>query len=457
MLAGLLGTVVAAGLLLRGAWDLWAQVLVHLLLISGAAAWLCARLASGWLPRPDSKLLAWTAALAALSALSAWHSPVPAYARPAWAAAAAGLALIPFVTMLDSEGRARLSAVLRAASWVLVLLAFYQKLHGEYRPAAAFLNQNVFAGAILLLLPFAVLAGDWALVGGFMIGLWWTSSVGAWVGLSVALILHRRSVGSAAFWLGCAAGFIALVAVYAKLQSPETAHRLEWWRAAWRMSCAAPWLGLGPGSFAYALPAYAPGKPELSTLFAHQHFLEVAAERGLPYALLWVAGLVALLKPAPGPKRFGPVAAIVHGLIDYPLSVPGVFWLFCVSTALAAPESSRSVNVPLRWRAPLCVAVLAAALAAGAAVKRGWEADRLRARGIAAISGGRLDEGEARLAASEVLSPHPEAARLRAELVLTRGGSTAEAAGHLSRAISLDPYRASNRELLKTLPGSRER
>jgi hypothetical protein len=205
------------------------------------------------------------------------------------------------------------------------------------------------------------------------------------------------------------------------------------------------------------LPAYAAEKPELSTLFAHQHLLEVSAERGRPYVLLWAAGLVALLKPASGPKRFGPVAALVHGLVDYPLSVPGVFWLFCVSTALAAPESSRSVNVPLRWRPLLCAAVLAAALAAGAAVRRNWQADRLRAQGIVAISGGYLDEGEARLASSEDLSPHPEAARLRAELVLRLGGSMAEAAGHLERAIALDPYRASNRELLKTLPGSRER
>ena len=452
MLAGLVGSVVAAGLLLRGAWDLWAQSLVLLVLLSSAAAWLCVRLASGWLPRPDPRMLAWAAALAALSALSARLSPVPAYSRPAWAAAAAGLALFPLIGVLDSEGRARVESFLRAAGWALVLLAVHQRLRGEARPAAAFLNQNAFAGAILLLLPIAARAEDWALGGGLLLCLWWTRSVGAWLGLSVALIVHRRAAGVVAFWLGSAAGFIGLVAAYAKLQSPEVMHRAEWWKAAWRMAAEAPWLGLGPGSFAYALPSHVAGRPELSSLFAHQHLLETAAERGWPYALLWLAGLVVILKRASAGRRFGPFAALVHGLVDYALSVPGVFWLFCASTALAAPESDGSVNVPLRWRPVLCAVVLAAAGAAGASVRSGWAADRLRAGAATDVRDGRFDEAAEKLAASEALSPHPEAARLRAELVLRRGGPPAEAAAHLSRAIALDPYRASNRALLETLP-----
>lgn len=450
MLAGFVGTVVASGLLLRGAWDLWAQSLVLLWLLAGAAAWLCARIASGWLPRPDSKLLAWAAALAALSAASAWASPVPAYSRPAWAAAAVGVALFPFISVLDSEGRSRVERFLRAAGWALVLLAVYQRFGGDPRPAASFLNQNAFAGAILLLLPIAARAEDWALAGGLMLCLWWTRSVGAWLGLSVALILHRRAVGAAAFWLGSTAGFIGLVAAYAKLQSPETLHRVEWWKAAWRMAAEAPWLGLGPGAYAFALPSHAPVRPELSTLFAHQHLLETAAERGWLYAALWIAGLVVILKRAPAERRFGPLAALIHGLVDYALSVPGVFWLFCASTALAAPDSGRSVNVPLRWRPVLCAAALAAAGAAGTFVWRGWSADRLRAQASFAVREGRLDDAASKLEASERLSPHPEAARLRAEIDL-QGGRTAEAALHLERAIALDPYRGSNKVLLHAI------
>lgn len=448
MLAGLIGSVVASGLLLRGAWDLWAQALALLLLISGLSAWLCARVAAGWLPRPDDRLLSWAVALAAMSALAAWVSPVPAYSRPAWAAAAAGLALFPMLAVLDAEGRARVERFLRATAWALVLLAFYQRVQGDTRPAASFLNQNVFAGAILLLLPVAARTGDWALAAGLLVCLWWTKSVGAWLGLSVALIVHRRAVGAFAFWLGAAACFIGLVAAYAKLQSPETLHRVEWWRAAWLMASRAPWLGLGPGAYAYALPSHAPVRPDLSTLFAHQHILETAAERGWPYALLWLAGLAALLKGAPASLRFGPVAALIHGLGDYALSVPGVFWLFCASTALTAPELGRSVNVPLRWRPALCAVILMAGGSSIIVVRRGWAADRMRARGLVAAREARLDDAASLLAESEALKPHPEAARLRAEIALTRG-ERAEAASYLRRAIALDPYRASNRNLLE--------
>lgn len=451
MLAGLVGTIVAAGLLLRGAWDLWAQSLALLGLVGGGSAWLCLRLVSGWVPRPAPRVLTWSAALAVLSAASAWSSPVPAYSRPAWAAAAAGLALFPLVSILNAEGRARVERFLRAAAWALVLFAAYQRLHGSPRPAAVFLNQNVFAGAILLLLPPAARAGDWALGAGLLLCLWWTKSVGAWLGLAAALVLHRRAVGTVAFWLGAAAGFVGLVAAYAKLQSPAVLHRAEWWGAAWHMAADAPFLGLGPGSYAYALPAYAQVRPELSTLFAHQHILETAAERGWPYALLWLAGLAAWLRPAPPSLRFGPAAALVHGLVDYPLSVPGVFWLFCASVALAGPESGRSVNVPIRMRLALGALITAAAAGAGALVWREWSADRLRARAVHDLRMERWDEASAGLAASEAASPHPEAARLRAEMILASGGDPAEAVRHLERAVALDPYRASNRALLDSL------
>lgn len=453
MLAALVGVVAASGLLLRGAWDPWAQSIVLLVLLAGVAAWLSARLASGWVPAPAAGLVPWAAGLAALAAASAWLSPVPAYAKPAWTASAAGLALIPLGAVLDQEGRARVERFIRAAAWLLVLLALHQRLHGETRPAAAFLNQNVFAGAILLLLPVAARASDWTLTAGLLLCLWWTRSVGAWLGLSGALLLHRRAAGPAAFWLGAAAGFVALVASYAKLQSPGIEHRVVWWAASWRMAAGAPLLGLGPGSFAYALPAHVDAKPELYTLFAHQHVLETAAERGWPYALLWLAGLGALLGPAPQARRIGPVAALLHGLGDYALSVPGVFWLFCVSVALAAPVSGRSFNVPLRARAALVALALAAAGAGMWAVNRSWKADRLRARALAMASESRLPEAAAALAESETLVPHPEAARLRAELALA-AGAKAEAEGHLERAIALDPFRASNRRMLESLRGT---
>lgn len=457
MLAALIGLQAASGLLLRGAWDLWAQSAVLLALIAGLALWLAAGAARGRIPLPSKAPSLWAGALTVLSFASARFGPVPAYAVPAWAAAAAGLWLIPAATLLSNRERALVEECVRAAAWALVLLAFYQRFHGQPRPPSALLNQNAFAGAILLLLPFAARRGDPLLVAALLLCLWWTRSVAAWLGLAAALVLHRKAVGAVAFWAGAAAGFAGLVAAYAKLQSPEVLHRWAWWAAAWRMSADAPWLGLGPGAFAYALPAYVGARPELNSLFAHQHFLETAAECGWPYLLLWLAGIAALLRRAPAGKRFGPVAALVHGLFDYALGVPAIFWLFCLSIAWALPESEEAAAVRGRRKIPALALTLVAAAAAAYWVGGNWAADRLRARVLMADRLPPPDEALRALAASEELRPHPEAARARAQLELAAAGAAGDvpllqaAARDLERAVSLDPYRASNWTMLVDL------
>lgn len=459
MIAALLSGQVAAGLLLRGGWDLWAQSAALIALLPAWGFWAARGAASGRLRLPAPAPLAWAAALAALSWLSAARGPVPAYSLPAWAVSAAGLWLIPAATLASARERERADDVLRAAAWMLVLLAAFQRVQGGARPPAAFVNQNVFAGAILLLLPLAARRRDWPLAAGLLLSLWWARSVGAWLGLAAALLLRRRAPGAAALWAGAGVGAVALAAAAAKLHAPEILHRWAWWGAAWDMAAGAPWLGLGPGAYAYALPAHVPARPELSTLFAHEHFLETAAERGWPYLLLWLGGLAAVLRRADADRRAGPVAALVHGLADYPLSVPGVFWLFCLSVGWALPPSEESVLVrggPRRAAAALAALVLAAAGAAWAA--NNWHADRLRALALQSLREGALSAAPRAgrlLAESEALRPHPEAARLRAELALSgaRGGRTdrrlEQAAGDLERAVALDPYRASSWTLLE--------
>ncbi len=450
MLEVLVSSQVVGGLLLRGAWDYWAQSLILIVLLLGAAAYITDGAVRGRWALAPSRLSAWSAALALLSLASAWLSPARAYALPAWACGAAGLWLFPAATLLSARDRVRVEQALRAAAWAAVLLAVHQRLDGRSRPTAMFPNQNVFAGAILLLLPFAFRRGDGALGALLIVCLWWTRSVGAWLGLSVALVSHRRAVGAWAFWAGAAAGFLGLVAAYGKLQSPEVLHRLAWWSAAWRMSAGAPWLGLGPGTFAYALPSYLSSRSDLNSLYAHQHFLETAAELGWPYLLLWTGGLTVLLRRAEPSKRFGPVAALAHGLVDYPLSVPAVFWLFCLSAGWAQPESESAVAVPSGFRLPAAVLASSLALLGVYRVGGGWAADRLRARVFAASGGLTSAEAEKLLSASEELRPHPDAARARADLALASSAGYAaassleSAAAHLERAVALDPYRASN-------------
>ena len=220
MLALLIALLVAAGPLLRGAWDLWAQSALFLTVTAGFALWLIGRLAVGFLPIPSRRNLAWTAGLAAAACLSAFFSPVPSFAFPAWRALLLGLWIFPAIAVLSKDERAAVDQAVRASAWVLVLLAFYQHYHeGIPRPPASLLNQNVFAGTVLLLLPLAVQREDWALCAGLVFTLIWARSVGAWLGLAGALMLTRRQVGVFGYWLGASLGVGCAVAFYAKIQS----------------------------------------------------------------------------------------------------------------------------------------------------------------------------------------------------------------------------------------------
>jgi hypothetical protein len=328
------------------------------------------------------------------------------------------------------------------------------------RPPSAFFNQNVFAGAVLMFLPLAVQKRDWFLSAGLLVCLVWARSVGAWLGLAGALVLTRRESGPAAYWTGLTIGFACLVAIYAKLQSPEVLHRCAWWAAAARMAAVRPWFGFGPGTYAYVLPVYERSGAGLSALYAHQHILETAAELGLPYTILWLAGLAHFLRRGGSHKRFGAVAVLIQSLWDYPLSVPSNFWLFCYLTASSAPQTQNAVNVPLRRKTPAVAAVVAAAVLAFWWVEERWGADRLKAAAIERFQeGGTAAEVHALLDRSLALYSDPEAERLCAEMDIKRivegtmppREGALEAAKHLERSVVGNPYRSSSWAALERL------
>lgn len=413
------------------------------------------------MPVPDRRISAWAGSLAFLAALSAAASPVPDAAWAAWRWIALGLAIFPALTVVSKDERVAVDEALRLAAWMLVLLAFYQHFReGLPRPPSAFMNQNVFAGSILLLLPLAVQKRDWFLATALVLCLWWTKSVGAWLGLAAALVLARRQGSVVAYWVGAAIGFVCLVAIYAKLQSPEVLHRWGWWSAAARMAAERPWFGFGPGAFPFAISAHQAPGAELSAYYAHQHFLETAAELGLPYAALWIAGLVHLMRRGGSHKRFGVGALLVQSFWDYPLSVPANFWLFCYFAASAAPQAAGGVNVPMRRKAPVVAAIAACACVAFGWVWTVWKADRLKAAAAERFAdGGSAVEVHALLEKSLALAPDAQAERMAAEMDIKKivdghvdGRSGAlEAARHLERAVARNPFRPSNWTALERL------
>jgi O-antigen ligase len=114
--------------------------------------------------------------------------------------------------------------------------------------------------------------------------------------------------------------------------------RLEVYKSTVRMIADQPWLGTGQGTFANAFPIYRSANSSIFGVWdmAHNTFLEIAAEMGLPIAALviaaWVAILVRLVRGVQIRRRgiLVPTAAlavgiiaVLHSLIDFILQIPG--------------------------------------------------------------------------------------------------------------------------------------
>lgn len=462
MLALLIGLLSSAGLILQGSWDIWAQSLMFMAAAGGSACWLLGRVMVGYIPLPPKRLVLWAGLLAVLSGLAAYLSPVSSYAVANWRVILLGLWIFCAMAAVSKDDRIWIDQAARAAGWFLMLLAFYQHYReGMERPTSALLNQNVFAGSVLMLLPLAVQQRDWFLSAGLIACLCWSRSVGAWMGLAAALVLTRRSRDAVGNYVGMAVFFVCLVLIYGKLQSSEVLHRWYWWRAAMRMAAERPWLGFGPGAYATVAPSYFDDPQKgLSALFAHEHFLETAAECGWLYLAAWIGGILYFLKRGSPHKKFGALAVLIQSLWDYPLSIPGNYWIFCYLAASTTPQSSRGLNVPYARKAPWALGVSFLAATACWWAGRGWRADILKASAIEGFRDGRSPTvSVTQLERSLALQADPEAERALAEILLAQkpyppAESARAAVAHLERSARLNPYRASTWTALERLYGA---
>lgn len=97
-----------------------------------------------------------------------------------------------------------------------------------------------------------------------------------------------------------------------------------------------PWVGVGPGNFIYALPKWRPLTATDSYIsaqlhrfvnYAHNDYLQIASEAGIPTALLFTLFWLAVLAASRGPPspltglRFGLIALLLHGLVDGNLTI----------------------------------------------------------------------------------------------------------------------------------------
>lgn len=116
-----------------------------------------------------------------------------------------------------------------------------------------------------------------------------------------------------------------------------------------------PVMGVGPGNFIYALPKWRPpnaldfrsNQLHKFVNYAHNDYLQIASEAGIPAALLFIAFWLAVLRyarnaplPAVG-LTFGLVALLLHGVVDGNLTInhASAFLAYAAAGVLVASAS----------------------------------------------------------------------------------------------------------------------
>jgi O-antigen ligase len=202
--------------------------------------------------------------------------------------------------------------------------------------------------------PSAKVAIAFAMVFVCLAALFMTRSRGAVLFSLVALIVgfvtffRRHLPGRAglatAFLAAAATALVVLqimgggVSVRFDFQGLADEGRIETYKATLRIIADHPWFGTGQGTFVYAFPAYRSANASMWGVWdmAHNTLLQIAADMGVPIAILvvaaWIAIFAVLVRGALTRRRrlLFPVAAlavatlgVLHSLIDFSLQIPG--------------------------------------------------------------------------------------------------------------------------------------
>ena len=241
------------------------------------------------------------------------------------------------------------------------------------RVCGPFLNPNFFAEYLLLITPFFLatlldpsqpvrsrcIHGIGLAIMLFALVFTWTR--GAWLGILVAMLFLLISFSKTSFGIlllslfpvGALIPFLPHSVIHRFLSigsfsDSSVRYRLYTWRGVWRMVRAHIWgIGTGDTAFHRIYPQYAVSGTE-SVMHAHQLFLQIWVELGIPGLLLCLFLLCQILFfSAYGLKRFhgkerafflgalcGVIGVVVMGFFDDVWYHPGLFCLFFVVCAV---------------------------------------------------------------------------------------------------------------------------
>ncbi|HAT73348.1 MAG TPA: hypothetical protein DCS63_11095 [Elusimicrobia bacterium] len=463
MLAYTFFAVLALSPLLQAVFDLPLQLAFQRAVLFSCLAWLLLGLKGRGLPASLAEKRfypLWGAAALTLAALI--YSPLRGHIFNEWGNYAAGLLIFVFASFLNREERALTDRAVIAGAWLVfgfsLLQAFVLKNFAGHPPLT---NLNALALYAVMVIPLALGRRLWALAGAMLILIVWTQSLGAALaGLAAAgfYAAHRLKGGELKdnAWPLAALAVLAVGVLYL-LQADSVAGRLAWWKSAWEMFLARPLSGFGYASFTWVQAAFqGEGTFREHAIYAHNYYIEFLAENGLPAAILWFWLLLRAVRAKTGLVRYSVIAALTHSLVDFGLSVPANFWLFCylLSSEASAKEAVRPAR---RLAAPgfVLAALLAAALLNLDYRSLAFEKARGRALTAAVRGDGAAAETELRPALEGKLFRAP-ALEFLGRLNLTARDAGLSSAVYFEMALIENRYSAASWRALKriySLPG----
>lgn len=459
MIAFLITCLTSLGAISGGLISAQSSSLFFFLSITVLCVWALTQILFGRIPIPNYPETLWAAFLVILLGISAWNSPIPSVAAVSWRSIVLGLCIFPAVSLLSEGKRYQIETSILISAWALVLVALFQRFFSHQNTIDAVMpNPNIFAGILILMLPLALARKKNILSFFLALCLLWTHSVGAWLALAIAALFLHQQMNVKMRWSAIAITALCAAAIIRKLSLPDFPNRWIWWNAALKTSLSRPWLGYGPGIFAYLVPLELK-KHLLRSLYAHQYYLQTAAECGWPYLVFFLFGIFFFFPKSPM-KRLAVLAALLCGFWDYALAVPAIFWLFCYLAASERTRNSKFINLPSHlkpWAAILIIA-MTWTLARPAWAKRREENLKLSAMTLL-DSGAPISQVHERLIQALAWAPDPDAERLVAESdikainerTLSPEQGLPDAIIHLERAVKENPYRKSTWEGLRSL------
>ena len=332
----LIAVVLSVSPLLGALWNLEIQTIIQSLVLITFLSWISFSLYRGrlfsFLFDSKSKHVVFVFGLSSISLLL---SPIKNLITGEWLNLFCGLAILVLSRGISEKQEKKILKLLEISACIICGIAFYQILFiGAWPPSSTLINSNSLAFFSLMIIPLAVSVKNYLLAGIMFLVLILSSSLGgiaAFVFAAGIYLAETYGIKSKKFIVS--SGIIAaLLAVYFifGMDFKSVSDRLIWWRDGFKIFMDRMFLGFGYGSFSFIYPAYhAPTAGGLSSIYTHNYFLEFLTENGIFAFAIWFVFLFRTAIKGRPILKYSIIAALAHSFMDFGLSLPFNFWLFC--------------------------------------------------------------------------------------------------------------------------------